>query len=160
MNSTERILGMVVLIVVALIAVFFTGQCSKKCPPVQISTKTKTDTIIVYQQLEPDTFTVVKPRIVYRDHWVTDTLTFEKLRDTIFTAVDEFVTSRKDTVHSEFLFPEIQFNHKINYAKDSIKTIIQTITVEKVTIEPRPWWEKPLYIIAGVGAGYLIGKAK
>lgn len=158
--NTIRAIEITVFVILLLVLVFFIGQCTKVCQKAGSTTITKIDTVVRFIELPPDTFFIAKPHTVIRDRWLVDTLWNESLRDTIFTALDEFITAKKDTIRTAFFFPEIMFSHSIGYKPDSIKTIIQTITVEKVTIEPRPWWEKPLYIIAGGCAGYLIGRAR
>jgi len=156
--TTERIITIVTMLIMLIVLAFFLGQCTKQCPKPGNTTITKIDTFYVYSQLPADTIFVSRPRVIIRDNWLVDTLWAEDLHDTVFTALDEFITAKKDTIRTSFFFPEVMFSHYIGYHPDSIKTVIQTITVDRVTEKEIPWWLKPLYVGVGFAGGYLIGR--
>jgi hypothetical protein len=148
----------IVVILVIIAAAFLAGRCSCDCPEPETEIITKIDTVTVVNVLPPDTVMITKPRIVFRQDTIIDSTVVIKYRDTAWTASDEVVNAKSDTIVTEFLYPEMMFKHRFNYSTDSTKII--TIFKDKIIVKQRPWWETPVTILGGVAAGYLLGRTK
>ena len=156
--KNDKIIPSILFIIIALAAAFFLGQCTKQCPQPAERETVHYDTLFVETQHKSDTFTVVKPRIIFRTDTLRDSTIVIQYRDSAWTASDEVISSKSDTVRSEFFYPEMIFRHTFNYSKDSTKII--TVFSEKTIVKERPWWEIPASILGGAAAGYLFGRLK
>jgi long-subunit fatty acid transport protein len=156
--KNEKTIPIIIFIVIALAAAFLLGKCSTVCPKPQAGQIVKIDTVWVVKNHPADTFIIAKPRIVFRTDTLTDTTFIDVIKDTAWTASDEVRTVKSDTVQTEFLYPEMMFKHRINYSKDSGRTI--TIMTERLIEKERPWWELPVSILGGVVIGYGIGRIR
>ena len=156
--KSYKIIPSLIFLLLALIASFFLGRCTDAPDNTTARIITKIDTVVLVKDYPPDTFIVSKPRLVFRTDTIIDSLFIAEIKDTAWTASDEIISSKSDTLRSEFLYPEMMFRHRFNYSKDSIKTI--TIFNEKIIEKPRPWWEIPASVLGGVAVGYLFGRIK
>lgn len=79
-----------------------------------------------------------------------------------FVAQLDTIFPSRDTLHTEFEFPENRFSVLYKSRPDSVRTIVQTITV--TVVKDIPWWERPLYILGGTavgfGTGFLYGNVR
>ena len=156
--KSEKIIPSILFILVALAAAFFLGRCTHTADMPAAQIKIKYDTVWKVKEYPPETIEERHPKIVFRSDTLHDTTVVVEYRDTAWTASDEIISSKSDTVRSEFMYPEMMFRHHFNYSKDSVKTI--TIFNEKIIEKPRPWWEIPASVLGGLCVGYVFGRIK
>ena len=154
-RALENLVIGAIILLFGLLA-FFAGRWTAPEPYQTESVVTRYDTLIVERTYPPDTVTINKPRIVFRTDTVLETDIVIKYRDSAWTASDEVITAKSDTVRTDFLFPEMIFKHRFNYSPDSSKII--TINIEKTIVRKRAWWEAPALLLGGAAVGYGLGR--
>ncbi|MFP4368600.1 MAG: hypothetical protein ACLFR2_03385 [Candidatus Kapaibacterium sp.] len=107
------------------------------------------DTVVKYKQRDPMIIKEAVPKLVYH----RDTLLLYKP----FTAILDTIVIR-DTVQANYKFPENKFSLFISHSPDTLVSINSSVLRELPKKDP--WWEKPLLILSGTLAGYLIGNSK
>ena len=157
MKRKDYILSILLLLLVMAAGYFLgRGTCSSDGHVTDVIVKR--DTIVQLKQIPPDTVMIVKPRLVFRRDTIIDSTVVIKYRDTAWTASDRVITAKLDTVHTEFMYPEMMFRHRFNYSTDSTRVI--TIFRDKIIVKERPWWETPVMILGAAAAGYVFGRLR
>lgn len=161
MDNT-KIIVTVTFVILALVATFICGRCSKHCTSKEVIKHT-TDTVYVVKSYKADTI-VRKARIILRDTinqvgaTIIDTFRVESFMDSCYTALEEFITAKHDTVKIEYLHPERLFKNYINYSKDSTKVIRDNTEITKYIENTEPWWHKPAMITGSIIGGFFLGR--
>jgi len=158
MKDKLQVIALVVAFIILMAGIFWLGKTLNGGGQTTNTEIVKRDTVIVEVAVPPDTITVTRPKIVMRTLTETlyDSTIIIKYRDSAWTASDEIINSKNDTVQTDFWFPEMIFKHRFYYAKDSTKVI--TIFTNKTIVKERPWWELPASILGGVAVGYGLGR--
>jgi hypothetical protein len=147
---TKYFINMTSLMLSAVIVVLLFLLFKEKTPDDKERTlRIIRDTIVKTVPAKPIVITKVKTRII-------------KLSDTIiryhpFRAVVDTVI-RRDTIRSQFEFPGGLFSLDIRRHPDTV--LLPKTIIYKTRHEKEQWWEKPLMILGGVAAGFLIGSVK
>ena len=160
--ATDKIIISLIFVSLLLVAVFILGRCSK-APVSKEVIKHHIDTVYVVKSYKSDTI-VQRARIIIRDtiqgigNSIVDTLKVDSFMDSCYTALEEFITQKKDTVKIEYWHPERIFKSYINYSKDSTQIIRENTEITKYIEVSDPWWHKPVLILGGYVGGYIVGK--
>jgi hypothetical protein len=147
----KNIPNLILAIALIVLAWIYLNRCSSDSDIRTAATQTilKTDTIYREVPSEPIVISKVRTRIVYQKDTIIETQPFTAVVDTIIN---------RDTLHTEFNFPENSFSMLLLRKPD-------TVTVYKVTMLETPpqksnWWEVPLSILGGAALGYAFGRIK
>ena len=147
----KNIPNLILVIALIVLAWIYLNRCSSDPGIRTAATQSiiKTDTIYKEIPSEPIVISKVRTRIVYRKDTIIETQPFTAVIDTIIN---------RDTLHTEFSFPENNFSMLLLRKPD-------TVTVYKVTMLETPpqkskWWEVPLSILGGAALGYAFGRIK
>lgn len=62
------------------------------------------------------------------------------------------------TLHYRAIGVAFPMDRSISIALDSISLRVPEVTITQTVQEPVPWYEKPLYILAGLGLGLLVAR--
>ena len=159
MKNYIKLLLVFIFVIGVLLGVIL-RHCTYKCPPNNAG-QLQPDTVLVYEIKYQSDTVFKKGKIRYRI--IIDSLLVER-KDTIkiltkpFTVTDTLITKKRDTIETNYSFPENIFTHKIGYKSDSIRVIINTITIK--VPGTRSWWIDPALGGAGLVLGYLLGASK
>jgi hypothetical protein len=120
----------------------------KTSPEIRYVEKISRDTIEIVRQAEPLVITRTKVKI----RELRDTIILEKPHvaelDTVLSG---------DTISAAYFFPDREMSLRVGRPPDSLK-IIEILKMNECP--KQPWWEGPLYFLAGAGAGFVIANNK
>lgn len=162
-------IGLSICMVVLLAAAFYAGGEYRRSQPVPVDTVTVTHTV----QIPSKPSVILKPVLV-----PYDTVRFlaqiqslknraDSLESLLTTYLEPFGGEVFDSLHTStatlhyravgVAFP---MDRSISIALDSISLKVPEVTITRTVEEPIPWYEKPVWFLAGIGVGLLATIAK
>lgn len=147
----KNIPNLILAITLIAISWIYLNRCSPDTGIRTAATHTilKTDTIYREVASEPFVINKIKTRIIYQKDTIILTQPFTAVVDTIIN---------RDTLHTEFSFPENSFSMLLLRKPDTV--MVQKITTIETPPQKSNWWEVPLSILGGAALGYAFGRIK
>jgi hypothetical protein len=147
----KNIPNLILAITLIVIAWIYFNRCSSDSGIRTTATQSiiKTDTIYKEIPSEPIVISKMKTKIIYQKDTIIETQPFTAVVDTIIN---------RDTLHTEFNFPENSFSMLLLRKPDTV--MVQKITTIETPPQKSNWWEVPLSILGGAALGYAFGRIK
>lgn len=162
MDNKKLDWAVLLVIVVCVLLISYLGIKDNRSQSATTSEPKHDTTYIIKEYHSDTTVTIVRPR--YFDTTIVNNIT---IIDSVyatkpFSLTDTVVTKKNDTMETIAKFPQMSITHLFRYSKDTVKTVTNTLYVDKFIEVPKPeaWYIKPAIGLGSVGVGYLFGRIK